>query len=154
MESGDIDAGNRLRLGAHLFHSARFGFTPQGRYVLAATWPVLVVIAAGWMRMGGSGWRTVLTSLIPILLLFDSQDSAMTLEKNSNRFMQKDRRARVLLMGLADDPPGRLTEKLPPLEFVGPARWEQLGDRPVLFTKNGEQFVGPSRFGRTSVAVS
>ena len=134
---GIIIFGTALVWAAHIYHSATFGLSAQGRYVLATTWPLLVLIAAGWITLGRGGWRSVVTSLIPILLFAFLQVSAVEEELKSNRFTQPDRRVRTRLMGFADDPPGRLAEDLPSLDFVGPARLEQSGNRQILFTKEG-----------------
>jgi len=130
--------------GAHLYHSAVFGMSPQGRYVLAALWPLLVLLASGWMLLGRSGWRSVITTSIVVMLFAFFQFSAVAEELQSNRIHQPDRRVRARLVGYAVDPPGRLPKPLPNLDVVGPAKFESVGDRIVLFTKNGGAIRWPS----------
>lgn len=123
--------------GAHLYHSAAFGMSPQGRYVLAALWPLLVLLASGWMLLGRGGWRSVTTTFTIVLLFAFFEVSAVAEELQSNRIHQPDRRVRARLVGYAVDPPGHLPKPLPKLDTLGPAKFETVGDRQVLFTKEG-----------------
>lgn len=125
--------GIALAFGLHAAHSANFGLTPQGRYMLSVEWPTMALIAAGfslmWTGPIAKHGGTVLFVLFSIWL----QSVAIDVEKVSNRYRQPDRRARCRLASYSCAPLGEhgrcISEQFHPSEnsettFVnGVYRW-------------------------------
>lgn len=88
---------------AHAYHSAEFGMSAQGRYVLPAALPVLAACAVGASLLGsGRGWGGV--AIVAVFAWVEW--SAVDVEQFSNRIPQPDRRVRARLMAVQMDLPG------------------------------------------------
>jgi hypothetical protein len=90
---------------AHAYHSANFGMSAQGRYILPAALPVVAACAVGASLLG-TGWRRGWFAFVLVAVFAWVEWSAVDVEQFSNRIPQPDRRVRARLHSLQMDLPG------------------------------------------------
>jgi hypothetical protein len=136
---------------AHIYHSMTVGMAAQGRYVLPATFSVLMLLAAGTQAIGRSTVSRTWAGLGVVLIVGWFQYLSYHAEEKSNRILQPDRRVRARLVAFSGDLPGKLGS--PPIQYqpIGTIQESPLGDRIVLETTEGSAFRWPVAVPASSV---
>jgi hypothetical protein len=136
---------------AHIYHSMNVGLTSQGRYVLPAVWPVLVLISSAARSIGKTRAQATTYSILLVVALGWMQYLSWHAENRSNRIRQPDRRVRARLISYAGNIPGQAEQ--PPISFaaVGPIEQEARGDRVILHSNAGSAIRWPVPLDASSV---
>ncbi len=135
----------------HIYHSMNVGMTAQGRYVLPATFCLLVLLGAGASAMGRSKATRTAASLGVVLIVGWFQYLSYHAEEKSNRIAQPDRRVRARLVAFSGDLPGKLGSPHIHYQAMGTIKESPLGDRVVLETTNGAAIRWPVPVPASSV---
>ncbi len=136
---------------AHIYHSMTVGMTAQGRYVLPATFSLLMLLAAGTQAISRWNITRTLASLGVVLIVGWFQYLSYHAEEKSNRIAQPDRRVRARLVAYSGDLPGKLGS--PPIHYqpIGTIQESSLGDRQTLETTKGSAIRWPVAVPAASV---
>ncbi|MFO0944713.1 MAG: glycosyltransferase family 39 protein [Planctomycetota bacterium] len=117
--AGSLTLGIALSWVLHVSHSAQFGLSPQGRYLMPAFFPFASLLCFGWSVLFQSPKGEWVGGILITLLVAWLQVEAVDAERSSHRVRQSTREARSRLTTYAapfPDANGEIPWKLEPAE--------------------------------------